>query len=46
VKWQDLKLTGKLRVRDLWSHKDAGAKDDGFSVTVPSHGVVLIRVSR
>lgn len=44
--WSDLKLSGKYRVRDLWQHKDLGRVKDSFSAEVPSHGVVLIRVSR
>ena len=46
VRWADLGLQGKLSVRDLWAHQDLGARDDQFSVTVPPHGVVLIRVKR
>ena len=46
LKWADLKLTGKLKVRDLWAHADLKSEPEGFSATVPSHGVVMIRVSR
>jgi alpha-galactosidase len=46
VKWSDLKLGGKLKVRDLWSHADRGSVADGFTAQVPSHGVVLIRLTR
>jgi alpha-galactosidase len=44
VKWADLKVTGKPHVRDLWEHKDVGATADGYTATVPSHGVVMLRV--
>ncbi len=44
-RWADLKLTGKQAVRDLWRQKDLGIFDDGFQVSVASHGVVLIGVS-
>jgi alpha-galactosidase len=44
VKWSDLKLNGKQKVRDLWSQKDAGEFPDQFSVTVPFHGAALIKV--
>ncbi len=44
VKWSDLGLNGKLHVRDLWRQKDLGKFKDSFTVTVPRHGVVLIRV--
>jgi alpha-galactosidase len=45
VKWSDLGLSGKQKVRDLWRQQDAGSFDDGYTVPVASHGVVLIRVS-
>ena len=44
IHWADLGLQGKLKVRDLWAHKDLGAITDQFSATVPSHGVVMITV--
>jgi alpha-galactosidase len=45
IKWADLKLNGKLKVRDLWAHADRGSTADGFSSMVTAHGVVMIRVS-
>jgi alpha-galactosidase len=44
VAWSDLGLHGKLKVRDLWAHKDLGKVANQFSADVPSHGVVLITV--
>jgi alpha-galactosidase len=44
VKWSDLKINGKPKVRDLWAHKDLGKVADGYSAQVPSHGVAMIRV--
>ncbi|HTJ79858.1 MAG TPA: putative Ig domain-containing protein [Rariglobus sp.] len=46
VSWSDLKLSGSQPVRDLWRQKDLGTFADGFSATVQSHGVVLIRVGK
>jgi alpha-galactosidase len=46
VKWDDLKLSGKPKVRDLWAHADRGRLADEFTTKVASHGVVMIRVSR
>ena len=46
VKWADLKLKGKPRVRDLWAHKDLGRFPGQFRAQVPSHGVVMIRVEK
>lgn len=45
AKWSDLGVTGKQVVRDLWRQKDAGSFDDAFSVSVPRHGVVLVKIS-
>jgi alpha-galactosidase len=44
VRWSDLGLSGSQPVRDLWLHKDMGAKQDGLSAMVPRHGVLLVRV--
>ena len=44
--WQDLGYPAKLSapVRDLWAHKDVGARVGSFSAEVPSHGVVMVTV--
>jgi alpha-galactosidase len=42
--WQDLGLTGRHRVRNLWRQQNAGEFDNSFSATVPRHGVCLIRI--
>ncbi len=44
VTWSDLKREGSQSVRDLWHHKDLGTQSEGYEATVPSHGVVLIKV--
>ncbi len=44
IQWQDLGLTGKQQVRDLWRQKDLGTFDTHFSAKVPRHGVVLIQI--
>jgi alpha-galactosidase len=46
VVWEQLGWSGKQQVRDLWAHKDLGSFADQFTADVPSHGVVLITVSR
>ena len=43
--WNELKLIGPRRVRDLWRQKDLGRYADGFSADIPRHGCILIRVS-
>ncbi|MDE3150688.1 MAG: glycoside hydrolase family 27 protein [Gemmatimonadota bacterium] len=37
--------TRKAEVRDLWAHKDLGVMQDRYRATVPSHGVVMVRVT-
>jgi alpha-galactosidase len=43
--WSDLGISGKQTVRDLWRHADLGGFDGSFAATVPSHGVVLVKVT-
>jgi alpha-galactosidase len=42
--WSDLGLSGKQKVRDLWRQKDLGNYKDGYSASIPKHGVVLVRI--
>ncbi len=44
VDFADLKLGGKQAVRDLWRQKDLGQADGKFTATVPSHGVVMLKI--
>jgi len=44
VEWKQFGMGGTLHARDLWAHKNLGAFKDGYSATVPGHGVVLLRV--
>src|SRR5499427_8902533 len=46
VRWSDIGITGKAKVRDLWLHQDIAWQGPEYSVSVPAHGVVLLRVSR
>jgi alpha-galactosidase len=47
VHWSDLLISGSRTVRDLWRQKDLGSFDQKFeSQPIPSHGVMLIRLSR
>jgi alpha-galactosidase len=46
VQWVDLGLPdGPATVRDLWLRSDLGAFPSGYTASVPSYGVVLIRVA-
>ena len=45
VDWRDLGLTSPPRkLRDLWAHTDLKPEGDKFTRTVPSHGVVVVRI--
>jgi alpha-galactosidase len=45
VKWADLGVSAKRKVRDLWLHQNVAANEPEYSVTVPGHGVVMFSVS-
>lgn len=45
VTWPLLGLQGQRQVRDLWRQKDFGRFNNRFTINVPRHGVVLIRLS-
>lgn len=44
IDWNELGITGKKNVRDVWRQKDIGVFADKFERVVPPHGVVLIRI--
>jgi len=44
VKWEDLGISGKQIVRDLWRQKDLGEITGSFTAKVPRHGVLLLRI--
>jgi alpha-galactosidase len=46
AEWSDLGLTGKQPVRDLWHLKDLGESTGHYTVEVPRHGCVLVKVGR
>jgi len=46
IKESDLKLNGKVKsAHDLWSHQPVTFKNGEYTATVPSHGVLMLRVS-
>ena len=46
VKWEDLGYPAHLsaQLRDLWQHKDLGAKSGSFTATVAPHAALLVTV--
>jgi alpha-galactosidase len=46
VKASDLGVKGSVRsAKDLWAHKDVKFANGEYSASVPSHGVLMLRVS-
>ena len=46
VRWSDLGLSSSQPVRDLWLHKNAGTFPGSYSVEVPAHGAVLLKIGQ
>ncbi|HZE70098.1 MAG TPA: glycoside hydrolase family 27 protein [Pyrinomonadaceae bacterium] len=46
VPWAELGINSKSQVRDLWEHKAVKVDGAEYSVTIPAHGVVMLRVGR
>lgn len=44
--WSDIGVKGSQPVRDLWQHKDVGSFDNSYSVEVPAHGCVLLKIGK
>ena len=45
VNLKDLGITKAKKARDLWSHQDVSFKNGAYAAIVPSHGVLMLRVS-
>src|SRR6266536_917656 len=46
LRWADLGIDGKARARDLWLHQNIEWPGPEYSVTIPGHGVVMLRVTQ
>jgi alpha-galactosidase len=47
VKWSDLGYSkAPKKFRDLWTHQDVKTDSAEYTATVPSHGVVMLRVAK
>jgi len=47
AKWADLGLkTAPVHARDLWAHSDLKLDGVEYSVTVPAHGVAMLRIAK
>jgi alpha-galactosidase len=45
IRCEELHLCGGYQMRDVWTHADAGTLAVTLPVSVPSHGVVLWRLT-
>jgi alpha-galactosidase len=45
IKRSDLGVKGNAKARDLWAHADLKVEGGEFIATVPSHGVVMLKVT-
>ena len=46
LRFADIGWHGQAVARDLWSHKNIGVIGNNYSVIVPTHGVVMLRLSK
>lgn len=44
IRFPDIGIPNDVSIRDLWQHKDLGHFHDSYSVDVPQHSVVLVRI--
>ncbi len=44
--WSDFGLTGALKARDLWKHKDLNLSGNSYTAIVPRRSVILLRVHK
>lgn len=44
VQLKDVGFDGPVQARDLWSHTDLGTLNGSYTVVVPRHGVVMLRL--
>ncbi|MFP5226511.1 MAG: glycoside hydrolase family 27 protein, partial [Acidobacteriota bacterium] len=43
---RDVGFSDHAKLRDLWKHEDVKASNGSYTVTVPAHGVVMLRISK
>jgi alpha-galactosidase len=46
AKWSDLGINGRQQLRDLWRQQDLGTFSNEYSVEIPRHGSVLLKVTQ
>ena len=43
ISFTDLHIAAQQKLRDVWSQKDIGVYKNNLSISIPSHGVVLLK---
>ena len=46
IKWTDIGVVGKWKMRDLWLHQKLPWSSPEYSTTIGGHGVIMLRLSR
>jgi alpha-galactosidase len=46
ARWSDVGVSGSQPVRDVWQLRDVGSFAGQFSIEVPAHGAVLLKIGR
>jgi alpha-galactosidase len=46
LRLKDFGWKGRADARDLWAHADAGVVDGEAIMTIPGHGVVMLKLTR
>jgi alpha-galactosidase len=44
--FSSLGLTGSIKMRDLWQHRDLPSEKTVYTVKVPAHGVIFLKLGR
>jgi alpha-galactosidase len=46
IKWSELGLEGRHNARDLWNKADLPNSTDSYTLEVPAHGSVLLKLTQ
>ncbi len=46
LEFSSLGFKGNVKVRDLWQHKELGLMKNEYTVSVPTHGVIFLKVDK
>jgi len=46
INWDELQITGRYLIRDLWRQEDLGIFRQKFTAKVPAQGVIMVKISK